>query len=120
MKFVTFEVPTLLGNISRAGALAQVGDGQVVLDLAHGYAALLQEEGAEPRFHEYADFRLPQDMCELMAGGEPSLKAARAAQEFILAKPARRGPNGGATHPSPFLKRGCAPRCRSPSRFVIF
>ena len=45
MKFVTFEVPTLLGNISRAGALAQVGDGQVVLDLAHGYAALLQEEG---------------------------------------------------------------------------
>ena len=94
MKFVTFEVPTLLGNISRAGALAQVGDGQVVLDLAHGYAALLQEEGAEPRFHEYADFRLPQDMCELMAGGEPSLKAAQAAQEFILAKPARRGPNG--------------------------
>ena len=69
MKFITFEVPTPLGNISRAGALVQVGDGQVVLDLAHGYAALLQEEDEEPRFREYADFRLPQDMCELMAGG---------------------------------------------------
>ena len=65
-----------------------------MLDLAHGYAALLQEEDEEPRFREYADFRLPQDMCELMAGGEPSLKAARAAQEFILPNPARHGPNG--------------------------
>ena len=94
MKFITFEIATPIGNISRVGALAEGAGGQIALDLAHGYAAFLQEEGAEPRFREYADFRLPQDMCELMAGGEPSLRAARVAQEFILANPARRGPDG--------------------------
>ncbi len=94
MKFVTFEVATPLGKVSRVGALGQRRDRQIVLDLAHGYAALLREEGGEPRFREYADFRLPQDMCELMAGGAPSLDAARAAQEFILADAARRGPDG--------------------------
>ena len=94
MKFTTFEIATPLGNISRIGALAEGGGGQIALDLAGGYAAYLQEEGKEPRFREYADFRLPQDMCELMAGGEPSLLAARAAQEFILENPDRRGPDG--------------------------
>ena len=94
MKFITFEVATPLGPVSRAGALARDGEREVALDLAHGYAALLREEGREPRFREYADFRLPQDMCELMAGGAPSLEAARAAQAFILADPGRRGPGG--------------------------
>ena len=94
MKLVTFELSTPLGNICRVGALSQGTDGQIAMDLAHGYAALLQEQGEEPRFREYADFRLPQDMCELMAGGEPSLQAARAAQEFILADTTRRGPGG--------------------------
>ncbi len=94
MKFITFEVATPLGRVSRVGALAQGTDGPIALDLANGYAALLREEGEEPRFREYADFRLPQDMCALMAGGAPSLAAARAAQEFILADAARRGPGG--------------------------
>ena len=94
MKFITFEVATPLGRVSRVGALAQGTDGPIALDLANGYAAFLREEGGEPRFREYADFRLPQDMCALMAGGAPSLAAARAAQEFILADAARRGPGG--------------------------
>ena len=94
MKFITFEVATPLGRVSRVGALAQGADGPIALDLANGYAALLREEGEEPRFREYADFRLPQDMCALMAGDAPSLAAARAAREFILADAARRGPGG--------------------------
>ena len=94
MKFVTFEIATPLGNVSRVGALAEGPGGSLILDLAHAYAALLQEEGTEPRFREYADFRLPQDMCELMAGGEPSLHAARAAAEFFLADTKRQGPDG--------------------------
>ena len=94
MKFVTFEIATPVGGVSRVGALAQRPDRQIVVDLAHAYAALLQEEGREPRFREYADFRLPQDMCELMAGGEPSLDAARAAVAFVSADDARCGPGG--------------------------
>ncbi len=94
MKFVTYEISTPLGNVSRVGALAQDDGREIVVDLACAYAALLQEEGEEPLFREYADFRLPQDMCGVMAGGEPSLQAARAAQAFALAVPERRGPGG--------------------------
>ena len=53
------------------------------MDLALAFAARLRAEGDEPRYREYADFRLPQDMCALIAGGEPSLDAARRAIEYV-------------------------------------
>ena len=108
MKFVTFEVPTPLGNVSRVGALAQVGDGQVVLDLAHGYAALLQEEARN------------LDFVNMPTSGFPRICANswRAVRHPWTPPGRRRGSSSrippdagrmGSSSPSPFLKRGCAP-----------
>ena len=98
MKLVTFEVQTLLGPVARVGALGDSGgpggEGRVV-DLAPAYAARLRAEGSEPRFREYADFRLPQDMCGVMDGGAPSLEAARLALEYAAeAGESAEGPSG--------------------------
>ncbi|MDA1001001.1 MAG: fumarylacetoacetate hydrolase family protein [bacterium] len=83
MKFVTFSVASPAGNIHRVGALKGPAGEQKVVDLALAYAARLQAEDSEPRFREYADFRLPQDMAELMAGGLPALNAAQLALEYV-------------------------------------
>ena len=120
MKFVTFEIATPLGNISRIGALAEGGGGQIALDLAGGYAALLQEKGEEPRFREYADFRLPQDMCELMAGGG-AIPASRQVGAGNSSSPTPRGVDRAVSNSLSLFKRFvCALRCPGPSRFAIF
>jgi len=95
MRFITFEVPTPAGRLRRAGALWRAQGEERAVDLAHALAARLQAEGGEPRFREYADFRLPQDMCELMAGGGPSREAARLALDYLKAEgPGAPGPGG--------------------------
>ncbi|MFC1491571.1 fumarylacetoacetate hydrolase family protein [Nitrospinota bacterium] len=95
MKFVTFEVQTPIGRAQRVGALWEAQGEEHAVDLALAFAARLQAEGEEPRFREYADFRLPQDMCEVVAGGEPSLEAARRALEYIGTEgPEATGPSG--------------------------
>ncbi len=83
MRFITFEVPTPAGSVRRLGALWSDGGTDRAADLNHAYAARLQAEGSEPRFREYADFRIPEDICEFMAGGGPSLDAARDAIDYI-------------------------------------
>jgi len=83
MKFVTFEIATPAGPLRRAGALAGTpGREDRAVDLSAAFAARLRAEGREPRFREYAAFRLPQDMVGVMEGGEPSLEAAREALEY--------------------------------------
>ncbi len=83
MRLITFEVSTPAGSVRRIGALWNNGGADRAADLSHAYAARLQAEGNEPRFREYADFRIPQNICEFMAGGDPSLGAARDAIEYI-------------------------------------
>ena len=86
MKLITFEIETPLGPVRRVGALwdqPEEGGEERAVDLALAFAARLRAEGDEPRYREYADFRLPQDMCALIAGGEPSLDAARRALEYV-------------------------------------
>ena len=86
MKLITFEIETPLGPVRRVGALWDQPEGggeERAVDLALAFAARLRAEGDEPRYREYADFRLPQDMCALIAGGEPSLDAARRAIEYV-------------------------------------
>ncbi len=95
MKLITFEVSTPLGKVPRLGALWNNGGGECAADLSHAYSARLQAEGNEPRFREYADFRIPQDICEFMAGGVPSLDAARDALAYLDARgPEAEGPAG--------------------------
>ena len=95
MKFITFEVATPAGNLRRIGALRGAGEGERAVDLAHALAARLKAEGTEPRYREYADFRIPQDICEFMAGGEPSLAAAREALAYLDSEgEAAEGPGG--------------------------
>lgn len=86
MKFITFEVATPAGRIQRLGAIwGPEGDMRAV-DLAHAYAARARAEGREPRWREYADFRIPQDICDFAAGGEPSLEAAQEAIVYLNAE----------------------------------
>jgi 2-keto-4-pentenoate hydratase/2-oxohepta-3-ene-1,7-dioic acid hydratase in catechol pathway len=80
MKLITFEVPAPTGPVRRLGALA--GENRAV-DLAHAFAARLRAGGEEPRYSEFADFRIPQDICEFASGGEPSLAAARDALTYL-------------------------------------
>jgi 2-keto-4-pentenoate hydratase/2-oxohepta-3-ene-1,7-dioic acid hydratase in catechol pathway len=95
MKFITFDVATPAGKIRRLGALWNSGSEEMAVDLAHAGAARLQAGGGEPRYREYADFRIPQDICEFAAGGEPSLEAARDALAYLEAQgPGSEGPEG--------------------------
>jgi 2-keto-4-pentenoate hydratase/2-oxohepta-3-ene-1,7-dioic acid hydratase in catechol pathway len=95
MRFVTFEVPTPIGNIQRLGALWKTDSEDRAVDLSHAFSARVQADGTEPRFREYADFRIPQDICTFMAGGQPSLDAAREALAYIEGQgPDAKGPSG--------------------------
>jgi 2-keto-4-pentenoate hydratase/2-oxohepta-3-ene-1,7-dioic acid hydratase in catechol pathway len=95
MKFITFEIPTPVGTVRRLGALLGSAGEERAADLAPAFAARLQAGGEEPRYREYADFRIPQDICEFAAGGEPSLDAAREALAYAEAEgPDAQGPGG--------------------------
>ena len=95
MRFITFEIPTPAGPLRRVGALTNFQGAERVVDLAHALAARVRAEGREPRFREYAGFRLPQDMVGVMEGGEPTLQAARDALEYVNWEgPDPQGPGG--------------------------
>jgi 2-keto-4-pentenoate hydratase/2-oxohepta-3-ene-1,7-dioic acid hydratase in catechol pathway len=77
------------------GALSGTPGEERAVDLAAAYAARLRAEGWEPRFREYAAFRLPQDMVGVMEGGQPSLLCAREALEYANWEgPDPKGPDG--------------------------
>ena len=83
MKFITYEIDSKISKISRIGLLIDFDETEFVLDLNLSFASLLREQGKEPKYLEYANFRIPQTMCSFMAGGEPSLEAARETLEYI-------------------------------------
>ena len=95
MKFVTYEIDSKISRISRIGLLANLNETEVVLDLNLSFASLLKEKGNEPRYLEYANFRIPQTMCNFIAGGDPSLEAAKEALDYIRVIGTKgKGPNG--------------------------
>ena len=95
MKFVTYEIDSKITKISRIGLLVNFDETEVVLDLNLSYASLLKEQGKEPKYLEYANFRIPQTMCSFMAGGDPSLEAARETLEYMkIIGQSGKGPGG--------------------------
>ena len=43
----------------------------------------LKEQGKDPKYLAYANFRIPHNMCDFMAGGAPSIEAAKETLEYI-------------------------------------
>lgn len=77
MKFVTFEVETVLGRFQRLGVLEE----SRILDLNTAYALLLQMEGeAQPK--RLADVRVPSCMLSFLQMGSSSLKEARRTVDY--------------------------------------
>tara|TARA_A100001037_G_scaffold251361_1_gene234813 strand:+ start:8681 stop:9682 length:1002 start_codon:yes stop_codon:yes gene_type:complete len=95
MKFITYEIDSKISRISRIGLLAQLNQAEIIIDLNLSFASLLKEKGNEPRYLEYANFRIPHKMCDFIAGGEPSLETARETLDYIrtIGKTCQ-GPNG--------------------------
>jgi len=81
MRLCTFEVATLLGRVSRIGALLPSG----VVDLNSACARHLASKG-EPRPERLAGALVPPDMLEFLRGGETSATFARATIESLSAE----------------------------------
>lgn len=79
MKLITFEVPSPIGALRRAGALQP--DGSAV-DLNIAYLSLL-ESGGSSRPAAIADAVVPSDLLELIRGGTQAMDGARAALEHV-------------------------------------
>lgn len=77
MRLVTF-LPD--PHQSRIGAVAA---NNKIFDLNSAYALYLREVEQEPAPERLADARVPADMRKLFEGGDPSLRAARTALDFI-------------------------------------
>jgi acylpyruvate hydrolase len=67
--------------------------GEKVGDLALAYENLLVERG-EPIAHTIAAARIPPSMKEFIAAGEPSLRAAKEAHEYLQKHPNAQGQRG--------------------------
>ncbi|MDA1001034.1 MAG: fumarylacetoacetate hydrolase family protein [bacterium] len=93
MKLITFEVATPVGPFQRAGAVIELGGGQVYADLNFALAAEMAGERS-PRAQEKADAILPADMLALAGAGPGALEAAESALEFLLENPEAQGPRG--------------------------
>ena len=95
MRFVTYEIDSKISKISRVGILINFDQTEIVLDLNLSFASLLKEQGKEPKYLDYANFRIPHNMCDFMAGGDPSLEAAKETLEYIkIIGQNMKGPNG--------------------------
>jgi 2-keto-4-pentenoate hydratase/2-oxohepta-3-ene-1,7-dioic acid hydratase in catechol pathway len=79
VKLVTFEVPGPLGPIRRSGALRD----DAVIDLSLARAAQLASSG-RPRAVAIAAAEVPQDLLELLRGGDWALDTAREAVDFAV------------------------------------
>lgn len=79
MKLVTFELPSLVGPITRIGALID----DHVIDLNFAYRAKLENGDETQRASEIADAIVPPDMIAFFEGGTLSSKAATDAVDFI-------------------------------------
>jgi 2-keto-4-pentenoate hydratase/2-oxohepta-3-ene-1,7-dioic acid hydratase in catechol pathway len=75
MKFVTFEVETLVGAVRRIGALHR----QNIIDLHAAYASYLREVRGVWRWRELAESIMPTDMLQFIEGGVMSMDAAKCA-----------------------------------------
>ncbi|MGE0200097.1 MAG: fumarylacetoacetate hydrolase family protein [Candidatus Melainabacteria bacterium] len=77
MKLVTFSVQTVLGRITRLGAMTgDDTDPQRVIDLNHAYAWLLALQG-EPQPQRLADAMLPGEILTFLSMGHGAMEAAR-------------------------------------------
>jgi len=95
MRFVTYEIDSKISKISRVGILINFDQTEIVLDLNLSFASLLKEQGKEPKYLDYANFRIPHNLCDFMAGGDPSLEAAKETLEYIkIIGQNMKGPNG--------------------------
>ncbi len=95
MRFVTYQIDSKISKISRVGILINFDQTEIVLDLNLSFASLLKEQGKEPKYLDYANFRIPHNMCDSMAGGDPSLEAAKETLEYIkIIGQNMKGPNG--------------------------
>ena len=95
MRFVTYQIDSKISKISRVGILINFDQTEIVLDLNLSFASLLKEQGKEPKYLDYANFRIPHNMCDFMAGGDPSLEAAKETLEYIkIIGQNMKGPNG--------------------------
>ena len=83
MRFVTYQIDSKISKISRVGILINFDQTEIVLDLNLSFASLLKEQGKEPKYLDYANFRIPHNMCDFMAGGDPSIEAAKETLEYI-------------------------------------
>lgn len=78
MRFVTFEVKTLVGPVQRIGVLQD----QHIVDLHGSYAAYLKEVRRVWRWQELAAYILPPDMLKFIEGGAVSREVVQYALEY--------------------------------------
>jgi hypothetical protein len=79
LRFVTFEVKTLIGPVQRVGVLR----GRKVIDLHAAYSSYLREVRGIHRWRELAHAIMPGDMLKFIEGGEMSMEAARVALDYL-------------------------------------
>jgi 2-keto-4-pentenoate hydratase/2-oxohepta-3-ene-1,7-dioic acid hydratase in catechol pathway len=94
MKFVTFEVKTLIGPVQRIGIL----QGRQIIDLHAAYASYLREGRGIYRWREIAQAILPADMLKFIEGGEMAMEAAQLALEYIQKTGSPAEGQGGERH----------------------
>ena len=80
VKFVSFEVQTLIGSLSRIGILHDEG----IVDLHASYASYLKEAQGVYRWRELAREIVPTNMLKFIEGGTLALDAARIAVDYFV------------------------------------
>lgn len=117
MKLVTFEVPSPIGRLRRAGALE--ADGSAV-DLNLAYRSLL-ESGGSSRAAAIADAVVPSDLLEVLRGGTQSMDGARAAFEHATRREDEDADGHTIRHrPGAFRLLAPLPRPNSLRDFLVF
>lgn len=116
MKFVTFEIKTVVGALRRMGVL----NNHELVDLNAAYSCYLWEVHGIWRWKELALAEVPVDMLQFIENGPKALEAAEIGMQYVKERPSEeKGPGGEriihqldevkikAPFPSPISIRDC-------------